>query len=224
GRLEGAHRASDAFLGQADRKHQDAEAGAPQRELERLDVERLDVEQWARVEQEDAVVTRGRRHDALDRVHPAGRPAAGHLVLGLAAVAVVRELERRDHEVLDAALDGADGEALLHDAVRGQLVEAVEGVHEASGRAGPLAALTGDLNRRRDVVRLEQRTPERLELGELVLAVAACRAARAGVPEATLPTAESVGADAEKLGSCIGSNTAHAQRPPGKKSSHVFYA
>ncbi|MEX2025072.1 MAG: hypothetical protein WD993_08380 [Thermoleophilaceae bacterium] len=78
---------------------------------------------------------------------PAGRPAAGELLLGLATVAALGELDRGQQHLLDAALDRAHGEALLHHAVGDLLVEVVEGVEQTGRRARALAALAGDLDR-----------------------------------------------------------------------------
>jgi hypothetical protein len=53
------------------------------------------------------------------------------LELGLAVRAPGRELEARQQQLGDRALDGAHREALLELAIRGGLVEAVEGGDEA---------------------------------------------------------------------------------------------
>ena len=63
---------------------------------------------------------------------------------------------------------------------------------------------------------LEERAAQGLELAELVLPVSACGAARLGVAETPLPTAQCVGADAEQLGGRVGSNTAHSSLLVGK--------
>src|SRR5204862_7008551 len=94
-----------------------------------------------------------------------------------------------------------------------RLVEAVERLQEARRRPDALAALARDLDRRGDVVGLEQRAAERLELAELVLAVTAGGAARGGIAEASLPAPEGVRADAEQLGRRVGSNPAHCGSP-----------
>ena len=62
-------------------------------------------------------------------------------------------------------------------------------------------------------MRLEQRAPQRLELAEVVLAVAAGGPARLRVPEAALPASQRVGAYAEELGRCVGSDSAHSGLP-----------
>jgi hypothetical protein len=127
-------------------------------------------------------------------VQPARGPAKRQLALGLAAVALVRLLERREEHLLDRALHRADGEALLHDAVGERLVEVVERVEEAARGARPLAALAGELDRRGDVVRLEQRAAQRLQLGEVVLAVTALGPARLRIAETPLPATQRIGA------------------------------
>jgi hypothetical protein len=160
-------------------------------------------------------------------VEPARGPAKRELALGVAAVALLRLLERRQEHLLDRALDGADGEALLHDPVGERLVEVVEGVEQAARRARPLAALAGELDCGRDVVRLEQRAPERLELGEVVLAVTALRAARLRVAEAALPAAQRVGTHPKQLCRRIRPDPAHVASVPGQSqkcsaiTSHV---
>jgi hypothetical protein len=142
-------------------------------------------------------------------VQPAGGPAAGELELGLAPAAVLRELDGRQQELLHRALHGADGDALLHHAVGGDLVEAVKGVDEAGGGAGAFAALAGELDGRGDVVRLEQRPAQRLQLGEVVLAMAAGRASRLRVAESPLPGAQRVRAHSEELGGRVCPNPTH---------------
>ena len=94
-------------------------------------------------------------------------------------------------------------------AVGAGLVEVVEGVEQAAGRAGALAALARDLDGGGDVVRLEQGPAQRLELDKVVLAMAAGGAAGLRVAEAPLPAAQRVGADSEELCRCVGSDSAH---------------
>jgi hypothetical protein len=97
-------------------------------------------------------------------MQPARGPAECELALRVSAVTLVGLLERREEHLLDRALHGADGEALLHDPVGERLVEVVEGIEEAARGARPLATLPGELDRRGDVVRLEQSPAQRLEL------------------------------------------------------------
>src|SRR5256885_8625877 len=52
-----------------------------------------------------------------DLVQPTGRPAAAELVLRLAALAVGGEVDRGEQDLLDRALDGAQRERLLEEAV-----------------------------------------------------------------------------------------------------------
>src|SRR5215211_1664589 len=197
GRVESPHRADDPLGGKIEGQQQRAEAGAAEPELQRLDLERLEVETLARVEYQDALRTARRGHDPPRRVQPAGRPATGQLVLGLATVAAVSQLDRRQQHLLDAALHRAHREALLHQPVRRALVEVVEGVEEPERRAWSLAALTRYLDRRGDVVGLLERAPQGLELREVVLAMTPLGAPRLGVAEAPLPAAQGVRADAE---------------------------
>src|SRR4051812_10559399 len=211
-RVERAHRTCYALLGERDRQKKNAEARAPQRELEGLHLQHLGAEPGARVEQEHAVGTsRGRGHAALG-VQPARRPAAAELVLRLTPLAIGGEGDGGQQDLLDRPLDRAQRERLLEEAVGERVVEAVERLEQAVRRPGALAALPRDLDGGRDVVRLEQRPSQRLELGELVLAVPARAAARFGIAEAALPRAQRVRTDAEKLGGRIGSNA--AQRTP----------
>ena len=136
-------------------------------------------ERRAGVEQQDALVAGRAGGEAAGAVQPAGRPAAGVLELGGAVGAPLGELERRQQQLGDAALDRAHREALLELAVGAGLVEAVEGGDQAGGGGGAAAALAGDLDRARDVVGLAQRLAQRLDLVELVEAVVA-RACGAG--------------------------------------------
>src|SRR5205823_735184 len=93
------------------------------------------------------------------------------------------------------------------------LVEAVERLEQPRRRPDALTALARDLDCGGDVVRLEQRAAERLELAELVLPVTAGGPARGRVAEAALPAPEGVRADAEQLGRRVGSNPAHCGSP-----------
>ena len=197
-----------------------------------------EIELLARVEQQHPLrAARGRR-DAARGVQPAGRPAEGELTLGLASLAVLGEFERGQQDLLHRALDRAHGEALLHHAVGALLVEVVERVEHADRRARALAALTGELDGRRDVVGLEQRPAERLELRQLVLPVAALGPARLRVAEAALPASKRVGADPQQLCGRIRSYpaqvasvqtasqqrcaiTSHAATPYGRSAEHL---
>ena len=152
---------------------------------------------------------RGGRHDAARGVQPSRGPAAAELALGVAALALVGQLDGGQEHLLHGALHRAHGEALLEHAVGHALVEVVEGVEQPRGGRGALAALAGELDGRRDVVGLEQRPAQRLELGEVVLAMAALRPARLGVAEAALPAPERVGAHPEQLGGGVGPDPAH---------------
>src|SRR5205807_3617835 len=201
------------LLREGDGEKKDAEPGPPQPQLERLHLQALQTEPRAGVEQKDALGPRRRRADPTGRVQPAGGPAAGELVLGLAALAFLGELKRGEQQLLHAPLDRAQRQALLHQPVGKALVEAVERLDQAGGGADALAALAGDLDRRRDVVSLEQCAPQSLELPKLVLAVPAGGPARSRIAEAPLPASEGVRADAEELGRRVGSNAAHLVSP-----------
>ena len=131
------------------------------------------------------------------------------LELGLAARTPSGHLERRQQHLGDRALDRAHGEALLQLAVRGGLVEVVEGGEQARGRGRAAAALAGDLDGAGDVARLLQRLAQRLDLAQLVDAVVARGAPRVRIAETALPAAQGAGADAEHLGRRIDSETTH---------------
>ena len=85
------------------------------------------------------------------------------------------ELEAREKDLLHGALHRAQRQRLLHVAVGQRVVEPVERLEQSRCAARPLAALLRDLDRRRDVVRLEQRAAQCLELRQVVLAVTAGR-------------------------------------------------
>src|SRR5439155_1710198 len=67
-------------------------------------------------------------------------------------------------------------------------------------------------DRRGDVVGLGEGLAERLELGQLELAVAALRAPRLGVAETPLPTPQRVGTDAQHRRSRVRTHGAHGER------------
>ena len=209
GRIDRADGAHDALRRKVEREQQGPEAGAAQAQLECLHVERLQVEARARVEEQNTLWPAGGRHHAARRVQPSRGPAAAELALGVAALALVGELDGRQEHLLHGALHRAHGEALLEHAVGHALVEVVEGVEQPRGGRGALATLAGELDGRRDVVGLEQRPAKRLELGEVVLAMAALRPARLGVAEAAFPAPEGVGAHPEQLGGGVGPDPAH---------------
>ena len=210
GGLERAKRRRVAALGEVGREQEDAQAGPAQAELERLGVDRLGAERRARVEQEDALravmpaARAGARRGASPspsgtrtraRPHRSGAPEA------------VSSAGRRTSSSVRSS--GPDRKALLELAVGARLVEAVEGRQEAGGRGGPAAAALRDLDGGRDVVRLAQRVAQRLDLGELVLAMVALGAPRLRVAQAALPGAKRGGADAQHLGRGAGSNPRH---------------
>ena len=87
------------------------------------------------------------------------------------------------------------------------------------GRARPLAALAGELDGGRDVVRLEQGAAQRLELREVVLAVTALGPARLRIAEAALPAAQRVGAHPQELCRCVGPDTAHVASVSGESQN-----
>ena len=149
--------------------------------------------------------------EPLERRQPAGRVAPGELVLGgrarrrrawLATASsstssIVRSTER------SARLSSSRRLALL-------LVERGERARPgATGRRRALAALARQRDRRGDVVGLGQRQPQRLDLGQRVLAVTARRAVRAREAVAPLPAAQRVRADAEHHGSRVGPDSTH---------------
>ena len=95
------------------------------------------------------------------------------------------------------------------------------------GRARALAALAGELDGGRDVVRLEQGASQRLQLREVVLAMAAWGATRLRIAEAALPGTQRVGAYPQELSCCVGPDTAHVASVSGESqkcsaiTSHV---
>src|SRR5207302_11407647 len=103
------------------------------------------------------------------------------------------------------------GQALLQEAIGLVLVEAGERVAQARRRRGALAALAGDRDGAGDVLRLGEGLAQRLDLGELELAVAALRAAGGAEAEAPLPRAQCVGTHAEHGGGGVRADDAHAR-------------
>src|SRR6266511_2930050 len=202
------HRVEEAALGEICRQQQHLQRGAAHEQLQRLDVYGFEAERRARIEQQDPFRAGGGRCQATRRVQPARRPAAGMLELGGVFGALGRPLERRKQDLLDGALQGANREALLELAVGGGLVEAVEGAQQARRRGRTAAALLSDLDGGRDAAGLVQRLAQRLDLGQLVLAVIARRAPRLRVAETPLPGAKRAGAHAEQLGGGAGADSA----------------
>src|SRR6266511_2171361 len=202
------HRVEEAALGEICRQQQHPQRGAAHEQLQRLDVYGFEAERRARIEQQDPFRAGGGRCQATRRVQPARRPAAGMLELGGVFGALGRHLERRKQDLLDGALQGANREALLELAVGGGLVEAVEGAQQARRRGRTAAALLSDLDGGRDAAGLVQRLAQRLDLGQLVLAVIARRAPRLRVAETPLPGAKRAGAHAEQLGGGAGADSA----------------
>ena len=115
-------------------------------------------------------------------------------------------------QLLDGALERAHGQALLHVAVGGVVVEALPGVEQARGGARPRASTAHELHRRGDGVGLDERAAQRLELLELVLAVSTGGAPGAGEAEAALPAPQGVHAHAEQLRRRVGPDRAHSFR------------
>jgi hypothetical protein len=186
--LERVQRAAQAPGVEGHREGQGAHAAAAQAQLERLGVQRVHVARRARVEDQDTLLARGRRRHAGRRGQPAGRPAPREAVLGGRALAVgVDGLDPGQEDLLDGPLDRAHREALLDHTVGVDLVEARERAAQARRRRRAGAALAGQGDGRGDVVRLLEGRAQRLDLGEVELAVAAGRAARLGVAEAPLP-------------------------------------
>ena len=149
-------------------------------------------------------------HHPARGVQPAGGPAAAELALGVAALALVRRARGRAAApprpcARPSARRGSPR-------ARGRPRPRRSGRRRraaALGERRALAALARELDGRGDVVGLEQRPAQRLELGEVVLAVAALRAARLGVAEAALPAPQGVGAHPEQLGGGVGPDPAH---------------
>ena len=180
-------------------------------------MERLDVEPRARVEQEHALRAARRRHDAPRGVQPARSPSEARArarprgcrarsacsSAGSSTSSTVRSTERTAR--LSSMIRSASCSSKWSKASSSRL-----------GELGPLAALAGELDRGRDVVRLEQCAAERLELGQVVLAVTALRPARLRIAEAALPAAQRVGAHPQELGRCVGPDTAHVASVSGE--------
>ena len=187
-RLQRVQRPAEAGGIEPHREGQRAQAATAQAQLERLGVQRVHVARGAGVEDEHAVLARGRRRDARRRGQPARRPAPREAVLGVGALAVgVEDLDAGEEHLLDGALDGAHGQALLEHAVGVDLVEAREGAAQARRRRRAGAALARQGDGGGDVVRLLEGGAQRLDLVEVELPVAAGGAARLGVAEAPLP-------------------------------------
>ncbi len=163
------------------------------------------------VEHEHAGSSGRRRGQPLERGQPRGGVAPAELVLGSPASGRLVGVggDSFEQHLLDRPLDRAEREALLEQTVGLVLVERGEGGGEARAGRRSLAALTGQRDRRGDVVGLGERGAQRLDLGQRVLAVAAGRPARAREPVAPLPAAERVGADAEHHGSGVRANSVH---------------
>ncbi len=81
-RVQRAHRAPQAPAVERHRKGERSQAGAPQSQLERLDVQRVEVVGSRRIEDQDALAAVCRRGDAQRRGQPARAVAPGELVLG----------------------------------------------------------------------------------------------------------------------------------------------
>ena len=118
-----------------------------------------------------------------------------------------------DEQLADRIMEESLAVRSVERTVEEVLLPALE---QAAGRARALAALAGELDGRGDVVRLEQRPAQRLELGEVVLAVTARGPARLRVPEAPLPAAQRVGAYPQKLCSRVGPDPAHVPSVSGE--------
>ena len=225
-RVERADGADDALRREVEGEQQRAEAGAAQAQLERLHVKRLHVEPRARVEQEHALRAARRRNHAPGCVEPAGGPASASSrsasrlsrssacsIAGRSTSSTVRSTERtaRLSSMIRSASSRRSGRRRRGD----------------GSASSALAALAGELDRRRDVVRLEQRAPQRLELGEVVLAVTALGPARLRIAEAALPAAQRVGAHPQELRCSIGPDPAHVASVPAESqkcpaiTSHV---
>src|SRR5436305_13681882 len=98
-------------------------------------------------------------------------------------------------DLLDCPLERAQGEALLEQTVGLLLVEGAERRRHPIGGRWSLATLAGQRDRRRDVVGLGQRQPERLNLGQGILTMPTGRTVWLGKAVAPLPAAERVGTD-----------------------------
>ena len=148
-RTKGPQGAAEPPLGQLGREQQNAKPGAAQEELECLDVDPLDAQRRARVEQQNALRRGSRGGDKPPgAVQPPGRPTAGVLELGGAVFAPRGQVERGQQDLRDGAFDRPDGEALLELAIGGRLVEAVEGDDQPRRRRRAAAAQRGRPRRR----------------------------------------------------------------------------
>jgi hypothetical protein len=205
-------RAAQARRVEADRQGQRPHPAPAQAELERLRVQGVHVARPAGVEDQHALVARGRGRHAHRGRQPPGGPAPREAVLGAGRLAVaVERLDAGQQDLLHRPLDRAHREALLDDAVGLGLVEAREGAAQARRGRGARAALAREGHRRGDVVGLLERRAQGLDLVEVELPVAARGAARLGEPEAPLPGAQRVRADAEHGCSGVGADRAHAR-------------
>ena len=155
---------------------------------------------------------RGRRRQSALRGQPADGMAPGELVLGGAGPRIRERAHRVQQHLLDRALDRAQPEALLQQAVRCVLVEAVEGSGQPRRGRRALAPLTGERDRRRDIVGLGERQTQRLDLGSEYWRCPPAERCGLGEAVAALPAAQGVGADAEHHGSSIGPDSVHRGR------------
>src|SRR5207248_3381421 len=130
-------------------------------------------------------------------------------------VLVGERIDAGQEHLLDGALDRPHGQALLEQPSGLLLVEDGEGRLKPGGRRGALTALARQRDRRGDVVGLREGLPERLDLGQLELPVAALRTAGLGIAEAALPAAQRVRADAQHRRCCVRAYRAHGERYPG---------
>ncbi len=177
---------------------------------------RIEVAERRGIEDEHTLGAGRRGRQALHGRQPAGGVAPGELIFGARAVQVVMGGDGRQQNLLDRALDRAQGQALFEHSVGKVLVECGKRVREPGirGRAAP--ALLGERNCRGDVVRLGQRLLERLDLGKRVRAMSAGGALGLGEAIAPLPATQRVGAHAQHARRRIGTDHPAQYRPPNR--------
>ena len=203
----------------------------PQKRRKGVHGERVGIELAARgIADEDRERTRRRWREALRAAQPAVGPARGEGPRrGVGAEAVAELVQRRQQDLLDGSLDGAQRERALHGAVGAVELEAHERPHKGV-RVGA-ERLAGAAHGGGDRQALLQRVAQRGDLAVGVEPVPAGGALRLRIAEAALPRAQRIGAHIEQgrcfarlqgahLGDMIGARRASCKSDPGKL--HTF--
>ena len=188
-----------------------------QKSSKRAHRERVGIDLVARrVADEDRERPRRRRRQALRAAQPVVGPARGERPRrAVGAEALAELVERRQQDLLDGALDGAQRERALHRAVGALELEAGERADERV-RVGA-ERLTRAAHGGGDRQALLQRVAQRGDLAMGVQAVPAGRALRLGVAEPALPRAQGVRADVQQRGRFARLQGPHARLMIGLK-------